>query len=200
MQFIFDENQCRAFCEGEFDHGFIPDFISSIGNHFTNTLYCKRNCTRNMEMVRGKYYKNLFSEHYRYLQLAYLDDKQYEESYRAGLSYLVFNEGDSDMLNALKDMEEDTKITLNDNFFKVRREADEYYNRMAYEEKIIDFIRTEFDENEDKHGNSTNDLPNLNDSAAADQEQDEDEKHEEEWRQTGTVQQEPNKNYLRDEL
>ncbi|XP_055640015.1 cartilage-associated protein-like isoform X5 [Toxorhynchites rutilus septentrionalis] len=32
MQFIFDENQCRAFCEGEFDHGFIPDFISSIGN------------------------------------------------------------------------------------------------------------------------------------------------------------------------
>lgn len=32
MQYIFDENQCRAYCEGEFDHGFLPDFISAIGS------------------------------------------------------------------------------------------------------------------------------------------------------------------------
>ncbi|XP_035917791.1 uncharacterized protein LOC118515202 [Anopheles stephensi] len=47
-QYIFDENQCRAFSEGEFDHGFLPDFITAIGNHFTYALYCNRNCTMGM--------------------------------------------------------------------------------------------------------------------------------------------------------
>lgn len=34
MQFIRNEDECRAFCEGEFDHGWYPDLISSIGSEF----------------------------------------------------------------------------------------------------------------------------------------------------------------------
>uniref|UniRef100_A0A182PBE1 Leprecan-like alpha-helical domain-containing protein n=1 Tax=Anopheles epiroticus TaxID=199890 RepID=A0A182PBE1_9DIPT len=148
-QYIFDENQCRAFCEGEFDHGFLPDFITAIGNHFTNALYCKRNCTSNMGMVRGKYYDNLFPRHYQHLQKAYYHVKRYEESYRAGMSYLLFHVDDLDMPEALKTIEAEAKGTITASFFKARREAIEYSDRMQYEEKLARFIKQEFDLLED---------------------------------------------------
>ncbi|KFB35449.1 AGAP003898-PA-like protein [Anopheles sinensis] len=146
MQFIFDENQCRAFCDGEFDHGFLPDFITAIGNHFTNALYCKRNCTANMGMVRGKYYENLFPRHFRYLQNAYYHVKKYEQSYRAGMSYLLFQPDDIDMPESLKLIEAEAKGSVTANFFKPRREAVEYNDRMVYEEKLVQFVKREFDQ------------------------------------------------------
>uniref|UniRef100_A0A182JKQ2 Leprecan-like alpha-helical domain-containing protein n=1 Tax=Anopheles atroparvus TaxID=41427 RepID=A0A182JKQ2_ANOAO len=146
MQFIFDENQCRAFCDGEFDHGFLPDFVTAIGNHFTNSLYCKRNCTSNMGMVRGKYYENLFPRHFRYLQNAYYQVKKYEQSYRAGMSYLLFVPDDIDMPESLKMIEAEAKGSVTANFFKPRREAVEYNDRMVYEEKLVQFIKEEFDQ------------------------------------------------------
>ncbi|XP_035772998.1 cartilage-associated protein-like isoform X1 [Anopheles albimanus] len=145
-QFIFDENQCRAFCEGEFDHGFLPDFITAIGNHFTNMLHCKRNCTAHMGMVRGKYYDNLFARHYQSLQKAYYQAvRNYEESYRAGMSYLLFHVDDPDMPMALKAIESDVGGTITAKFFKPRPEAIEYNDRMLYEEKLADFAKYEFD-------------------------------------------------------
>ncbi|XP_053671715.1 cartilage-associated protein-like [Anopheles nili] len=146
MQFIFDENQCRAFCEGEFDHGFLPDFITAIGNHFTNALYCKRNCTTNMGMVRGKYYESLFPRHYRHLQSAYYHIQKYEESYRAGMSYLLFHADDLEMPEALKLIEAEATGNVTAIFFKPRREAIEYNDRMLYEEKLVSFIKQEFDQ------------------------------------------------------
>ncbi|XP_062559726.1 cartilage-associated protein-like [Armigeres subalbatus] len=145
MQFIYDENQCRAYCEGEFDHGFMPDFVSAIANHFTNVLYCKINCTREMGMVRGKYYHNLFAGHYQYLQMAYYEAGKLEESYRSGVSFLLFNKDDIDMLDNLKMIEREAKGIMNESFFKVRREASEYYNRNSYEDKLSSYIKTEFD-------------------------------------------------------
>ncbi|XP_055601856.1 cartilage-associated protein-like isoform X2 [Uranotaenia lowii] len=144
MQFIYDENQCRAYCEGEFDHGFLPDFISSIANHFTNALYCKRNCTQEMGMVRGKYYEFLFAGHYQYLQMAYYEVKKYEESYRSGLSYLLFKGDDTHMLDSLKIIEKEMKGLLNENPYKPRREAQEYYDRDNYEKKLVAYIKQEF--------------------------------------------------------
>uniref|UniRef100_A0A182QBJ7 Leprecan-like alpha-helical domain-containing protein n=1 Tax=Anopheles farauti TaxID=69004 RepID=A0A182QBJ7_9DIPT len=148
-QFIFDENQCRAFCEGEFDHGFLPDFITATGNHFTNALYCKRNCTLNMGMVRGKYYENLFPRHYQHLQSAYYQVKKYKESYRAGMSYLLFHKDDLEMPTALKTIEAEAKGSVTADFFKPRPEAVEYNDRMVYEEKLARFIKEEFDMLED---------------------------------------------------
>uniref|UniRef100_A0A182VQD1 Leprecan-like alpha-helical domain-containing protein n=1 Tax=Anopheles minimus TaxID=112268 RepID=A0A182VQD1_9DIPT len=149
-QYIFDENQCRASCEGEFDHGFLPDFITAIGNHFTNALYCKRNCTSNMGMVRGKYYENLFPRHYQHLQKAYYHVKRYEESYRAGMSFLLFHDDDLQMPEALKTIETEAKGSVTASFFKPRRvEAVEYNDRMQYEQKLAEFIKQEFDLLED---------------------------------------------------
>ncbi|ETN59339.1 cartilage associated protein [Anopheles darlingi] len=145
-QFIFDENQCRAFCEGEFDHGFLPDFITAIGNHFTNTLHCKRNCTAHMGMVRGKYYDSLFARHYQSLQKAYYQVRKYEESYRAGMSYLLFHVDDPDMPVALKAIETEASDAITAKFFKPRPEAIEYNDRMLYEEKLANFARDEFDQ------------------------------------------------------
>ncbi|XP_019545687.3 cartilage-associated protein [Aedes albopictus] len=159
IQFIYDENQCRAYCEGEFDHGFIPDFVSAIGNHFTNVLYCKRNCTREMGMVRGKYYYNLFAGHYQYLQMAYYEAGKFEESYRSGISFLLFNKDDVDMLNNLKMIEKESKGRMNENFFKVRREANEYYNRNVYEDKLASFIKTEFGKLSVSEEGVTDELP-----------------------------------------
>ncbi|XP_058059723.1 cartilage-associated protein-like [Anopheles bellator] len=157
MQFIFDENQCRAFCEGEFDHGFLPDFITAIGNHFANMLYCKRNCTTNMGMVRGKYYENLFARHYRYLQNAYYQVGKYEESYRAGMSYLLFHVDDLDMPEALKTIEVEAKGSVTAKFFKARREAIEYHDRMVYEEKLASFMKHEFDRLDDQGSDQAED-------------------------------------------
>lgn len=34
-QYFVAEDECRAFCDGEFDHGnWYPDFITSIGSKF----------------------------------------------------------------------------------------------------------------------------------------------------------------------
>ncbi|XP_035890752.1 cartilage-associated protein-like [Anopheles stephensi] len=160
-QYIFDENQCRAFCEGEFDHGFLPDFITAIGNHFTNALYCKRNCTSNMGMVRGKYYENLFPRHYQHLQKAYYHVKKYEESYRAGMSYLLFHVDDLDMPEALKTIEAEAKGDVTAVFFKPRREAVEYNERMQYEEKLARFAKQEFDLLEDGDGSDESDFDQM---------------------------------------
>uniref|UniRef100_A0A182XX92 Leprecan-like alpha-helical domain-containing protein n=1 Tax=Anopheles stephensi TaxID=30069 RepID=A0A182XX92_ANOST len=162
-QYIFDENQCRAFCEGEFDHGFLPDFITAIGNHFTNALYCKRNCTSNMGMVRGKYYENLFPRHYQHLQKAYYHVKKYEESYRAGMSYLLFHVDDLDMPEALKTIEAEAKGGVTAVFFKPRREAVEYNERMQYEEKLARFAKQEFDLLEDGDGSDESDFDRMDD-------------------------------------
>lgn len=145
MQYIFDENQCRAYCEGEFDHGFLPDFISAIGNHFTNALYCKKNCSMEMGQVRGKFYENMFAAHYKYLQMAYYEVKKYEESYRTGLSYLLFDKHNEDMHNNLKLISKEHKGLLGKDAFKDRREAAEYRERQLYEEKLIAFIKREFE-------------------------------------------------------
>uniref|UniRef100_A0A182SWL9 Leprecan-like alpha-helical domain-containing protein n=1 Tax=Anopheles maculatus TaxID=74869 RepID=A0A182SWL9_9DIPT len=169
-QYIFDENQCRAFCEGEFDHGFLPDFITAIGNHFTNALYCKRNCTSNMGMVRGKYYENLFPRHYQHLQKAYYHVKQYEESYRAGMSYLLFHDDDLEMPEALKTIESEAKGSVTAVFFKPRREAVEYNDRMQYEEKLAHFAKHEFDLLEDDGtGSDDSDFGRLDDEVIEDE-------------------------------
>ncbi|XP_058821121.1 cartilage-associated protein-like isoform X3 [Topomyia yanbarensis] len=200
MQFIYDENQCRAYCEGEFDHGFLPDFISAIGNHFTNTLYCKRNCTREMGMVRGKYYIKLFAEHYQYLQQAYYEDVKYEAAYRAGLSYLRFNEGDQDMLNKLKLIEKQIKGHLNENFFKVRREAVEYYERNSYEEKLVSFIKTAFVELDEHAEEVTMEQPSDNSTDDIDNGGDSETKVDEHLVNEGIIYQIPTSGYHKDEL
>lgn len=42
LQYIYDENECRAFCEGEFDQGWHADFITSTASKdltILNTSY-----------------------------------------------------------------------------------------------------------------------------------------------------------------
>lgn len=36
LQYIYDENECRAFCEGEFDQGWHADFITSTASKDIN--------------------------------------------------------------------------------------------------------------------------------------------------------------------
>lgn len=144
LQYVSEENQCRAYCEGEFDHGFLPDFISAIGNHFTNSLYCKRNCTMEMEMVRGKYYENLFARHYQYLQIAYYEVNQYQESYNAGLSYLLFLEDDVEMLDKLGKIVKEVENFFENHQLRARTEATKHHDRNVYEKSLITFIKEEF--------------------------------------------------------
>lgn len=47
--------------------------------------------------------------------------KRYEESYRAGMSYLLFHVDDFDMPEALKTIEAEAKGSVTANFFKARR-------------------------------------------------------------------------------
>lgn len=91
FQYILAEDECRAFCDGEFDHGnWYPDFITAVASkfkfnlvklvltqynlpidHYTFNLYCKQNCTRELSKIKAEVYPNVMATHYEYLQLSY---------------------------------------------------------------------------------------------------------------------------------
>ena len=96
VEYLQAEEECRAQCEGPFDQGWFPDFISSISSifiyfsisfwvprkvqsyaffkktdHYTFTLRCKRKCAKNLENLNGAIHSDLLPSHYHYLQFAY---------------------------------------------------------------------------------------------------------------------------------
>uniref|UniRef100_A0A336MXH3 CSON006395 protein n=1 Tax=Culicoides sonorensis TaxID=179676 RepID=A0A336MXH3_CULSO len=119
LGYLMAQDECRAFCDGEFDHGgWQPDFFSAIGNHFIYSLYCKQNCTRDLNNFRGESYENLLSIHYEYLQFAYFKINDIKRACRAVASFLLFHPNDEEMLYNLNYYKEEHKAP--DNYFKPR--------------------------------------------------------------------------------
>ncbi|CAH1153591.1 unnamed protein product [Phaedon cochleariae] len=130
------EEECRAHCEGPFDHGWYPDFIPSISNHFTVSLKCKQKCRTRLGSLNGEIHDDLLPSHYHYLQYAYF------KACRAVASYLIFYPDDDTMLENMRYYSKLPKV--NRDFFQPRDEAIRYVQRHTYETRLMKFINQEF--------------------------------------------------------
>ncbi|XP_063703421.1 prolyl 3-hydroxylase 1-like [Culicoides brevitarsis] len=145
LSYLMSQDECRAFCDGEFDHaGWQPDFISAIGNHFIYGLYCKQNCTRDLNNIRGEAYDNVLTIHYEYLQFAYFKIGDIQRACRAVSSFLLFYPDDEEMLYNVKYYR--TEHQAAENYFKARSEATRFYQRAMYEKKLLQYALTEFNQ------------------------------------------------------
>ncbi|KAL3282722.1 hypothetical protein HHI36_005893 [Cryptolaemus montrouzieri] len=140
--FLHTEEECRAQCEGSFDHGWLPDFIPSIANHFTYCLKCKSRCYSKLNSINGEKYEDLLPSHYNYLQFAYYKVGNLKEACRAVASFLLFFPNDESMLDNKEYYMKSPQVETN--FFTPRSEAEKYVQRLTYEKKLLKFISKEF--------------------------------------------------------
>ncbi|XP_063981064.1 cartilage-associated protein-like isoform X2 [Diachasmimorpha longicaudata] len=143
--YMKSEDECRLYCEGSFEQGWYPEFTSSIANHFTYCLKCKRLCSQLLNNFNGDYQKDLLPSHYNYLQFAYYKLGEIKSTCRAVESYLLFYPADETMLNNQEYYKKLPKVEdQQDEFFSPRPEAVKYVKRQEYELGILRYIADEF--------------------------------------------------------
>lgn len=140
--YLRGDEECRAYCEGQFDQGWFPDFVPSISNHFTYCLKCKLRCADKINSLNGERHDDLLASHYHFLQYAYYKVGNLEKACEAVSSYLMFYPTDETMLNNMEYYMKLPKVKKD--FFMPRKEAVRYVQRQEYETKLLDFIDTEF--------------------------------------------------------
>ncbi|XP_044752189.1 prolyl 3-hydroxylase 1-like [Coccinella septempunctata] len=142
VDFIQAEEECRAQCEGPFDHGWLPDFFPSIANHFTYCLKCKSGCYSKLNSINTEKHEDLLPSHYHYLQYAYYKVGNLRMACEAVASFLLFVPDDETMLSNKEYYMKLPKVEKT--FFKPRSEALKYIQRLTYERKLLKFIEKEF--------------------------------------------------------
>ncbi|XP_066602566.1 prolyl 3-hydroxylase 2-like isoform X2 [Prorops nasuta] len=140
--YMESEEECRIYCEGPFDQGWFPEFTSSIANHFTYCLKCKRGCSAWLNTVNGEYRRDLLPSHYNYLQFSYYKIGNLKAACSAVASFLMFQPGDETMWHNKKYYESLPKV--DDSYFQPREEVKAYIKRQEYELKLLRFISDEF--------------------------------------------------------
>lgn len=148
VEYLQAEEECRAHCEGPFDQGWFPDFISSISNHYTFTLRCKRRCAKKLQNLNGEIHDDLLPSHYHYLQFAYFKLGNIEKACQAAASYLLFFPNDETMIDNKSFYM--TLGNVNEGMFVPRAEALHYHERELGEKALLQFIEDsfQFDEGE----------------------------------------------------
>ncbi|XP_049783374.1 prolyl 3-hydroxylase 1-like [Schistocerca cancellata] len=141
-EYLRADADCRAYCEGPFNHGWFPDFTSAISNHYTYCLKCKSKCTDKVNTVNGETHDDLLQNHYHYLQYAYFKVGDMKKACEAVATYLLFSPADETMLQNKKYYLSLPKVEKE--FFKPREEAVKYILRKEYEAKLLNFIETDF--------------------------------------------------------
>ncbi|XP_076177927.1 prolyl 3-hydroxylase 1 isoform X2 [Ptiloglossa arizonensis] len=140
--YLESEEECRFFCEGPFDQGWHPEFTSSIANHFTYCLKCKRSCSMHLNNINGNDQKDILWSHYNYLQFSYYKLGNLKAACAAMESYLLFDPSDESMLENRKYYSAQPKI--NEEHCKPRQEVLKYVKRQEYEFSILRYIFKEF--------------------------------------------------------
>lgn len=140
--YIESEEECRIYCEGPFNQGWYPEFTSSVANHFTFCLKCKRGCSLALNNVNGDFRSDLLRSHYNYLQFAYYKLGNLKAACAAVASYLLFLPADEAMLHNKDYYSSQPKIK--EQYFTPREEALSYVKRQEYELLLINYIAVEF--------------------------------------------------------
>lgn len=146
--YMESEENCRSYCEGPLDQGWYPEFTSSIANHFTFCLKCKRGCSLSLHNVNGNFKADLLRSHYNYLQFAYYKLGNLKAACAAVASYLLFLPADETMLHNKNYYSSQPKVK--EEYFTPREEALFYVKRQEYELLLLNYISEEFTVIEDK--------------------------------------------------
>ncbi|KAK0162063.1 hypothetical protein PV327_008431 [Microctonus hyperodae] len=141
-EYMKAEDECRIYCEGSFDQGWLLEFTSSVANHFAYCLKCKRSCSQFLNNLNGDYQHDLLASHYNYLQFAYYKLGDIKRTCQAVESYLLFFPADETMLNNKDYYSNLPKVKAN--YFTPREEAVFYVKRQEYELRILKFISEDF--------------------------------------------------------
>ncbi|XP_043256674.1 prolyl 3-hydroxylase 1-like [Colletes gigas] len=136
------EEECRFYCEAPFDQGWLPEFTTSLANHFTHCLKCKRYCSLLLNNVNGNEQKDMLWSHYNYLQFSYYKLGNLKAACAAMESYLLFDPNDEPMLQNRKYYNDQPKIA--DEHCLPRQEAVKYGKRQEYELHLLHYIANEF--------------------------------------------------------
>ncbi|XP_054005345.1 prolyl 3-hydroxylase 1-like isoform X1 [Hylaeus anthracinus] len=140
--YLDSEEECRFYCEGPFDQGWLPEFTSSIANHFAHCLKCKRSCSTLLNNVNGNYQKDILWTHYDYLQFSYYKLGNLKAACANVESFLLFNPIDESMLQNKKYYRAQPKVKEED--CVPRQEALSYAKRQEYEFNLLRYISNEF--------------------------------------------------------
>lgn len=136
------DDDCRRLCENPFDQGWFPDFVSSIANHYTYTLRCKRRCEYQLSNLYGERIENFFASYFNYLQYSYFQEGDFKRACEAVASSLVIYPKDEVQLRN-KDYYL-SEHAVSEEMFVPRPEVVMYKQRLDFEEKMMDFIETNF--------------------------------------------------------
>ncbi|XP_076244601.1 prolyl 3-hydroxylase 1 isoform X2 [Calliopsis andreniformis] len=140
--YLQSEDECRFYCEGPFDQGWHPEFTSSIANHFTYCLKCKRSCSQLLNSVNGDYRRDMLRSHYNYLQFSYYKLGNLKAACAAVESFLLFDPVDKTMLQNKKYYS--AQPMVKEEYFFPRQEALVYVKRQEYELRLLKYISEEF--------------------------------------------------------
>jgi len=141
-EYLLSEEECRAQCEGPFDQGWFPDFISSISNHYTFTLKCKQMCAEKLGNLNGEIHADLFPSHYHYLQFTYYKLGDLFKACQAVASYQLFSPEDETMTSNKEFYLSLPEVT--ETMFEPRTEALKYFVRQKGEKDLIKYIEESF--------------------------------------------------------
>jgi hypothetical protein len=95
--YLRDEEECRLACDKPFDQKWYPDFTSSVANHFTFCLKCRRNCPENLNNLNGEFTEDLVATFYHHLQFGYYHLGQAGRAAAAARSFLLLLPDHGDM-------------------------------------------------------------------------------------------------------
>jgi len=133
---------CRTMCDEPFDQGWLPDFVSSIANHFTFTLRCKRRCPSKLANLYGEEITDFLPSMFNYLQYSYHHMGNAEMACGAVESCLELLPTNADMIRNKQFYETEYKNASS--MFVVRPEVSQYVATERYEKNLMHFIDTEF--------------------------------------------------------
>lgn len=140
--FLEEYQNCRYMCESPFDQGWFPDFVSSVANHFTFTLRCKRKCLWQLSDLYGEIDDNFLPSYFDYLQYAYFQKGETRKACEALASFLHLNPKD-EVQNRNKEFYDSVEEVTQD-MFVPRKEVVALKEREDYEEQLMAFIESNF--------------------------------------------------------
>nr|XP_045620540.1 prolyl 3-hydroxylase 1-like isoform X2 [Procambarus clarkii] len=133
---------CRHLCENPFDQGWFPDFISSLANHYTFTLRCKRRCTWQLSNLYGEIMDDFFYSYFNYLQYSYYKEGDTEKACEAVATALFVNPTDEVQIRNKQFFIIDEGVS--EDLFVPRKDAVAFIEREDFEEKLMEYIETHF--------------------------------------------------------
>ncbi|KAK1160272.1 cartilage-associated protein-like [Acipenser oxyrinchus oxyrinchus] len=134
---------CLAVCEGAHEVREFKDFYPAVADHYTDVLECKVKCEASLAPnVGGFFVEKFVATMYHYLQFTYYKLNDVKNAAPCAASYLLFDPQDDIMLqNMVYYRFYREQWGLEDNDFRPRPEALQYFNQTTMQKQMLEFAQ-----------------------------------------------------------